>query len=605
MGIAAAVTGGIALWDRYGAETKRASEEVQAFTKRTSEALSTTQRLLLEVSDLLKEMGEDAKDMGEISLTTDPDAATRLMLLKNAAMETQERVVELQGRVEDLGTALAMTGTSPRIAEAIREQLAALEPRLALQEQILQKAQELLKQEIESQRAHLESEKLSKEEQKAYEELLELRAKMDSQYLDEYISFLREKQAAIEGQGMKEVLARTKLEAKIQGLIEGREAAEQRASKARETELKKELELRRRAAEEARKQADTLYAYQSATGRIALEDQITHLQTELALAEDGTLRKYQLEDELARKKQALWEQTHAAEIAMQAQAISVMMAGYDTLWQTITDRAMTGKQRLEAMWDAMRQQFVRIVAYQVRAFIFGEKVKQTESKKTTAVLIGEYIVQAAQAIWAAGASVVSAIASGFKWLVATLGPFGLAAGIALGAGIIAAFMGFKSAMGFESGGYTGEGGKEEPAGIVHKGEYVVPQWIVKKHPEMVQTIEAVRERGYQVGGMVREVIRPEKIIQAIETIREREFVTTLERMRTGTISTLTRTPSLRMPAMAPAGAGAGSAQGGGIVQHVSLTIHNPRVEDLPEIKQYVRDEILPELRRLEKKGVGV
>lgn len=617
MGIAAAVTGGIALWDQYGSETRKASEEVEAFTKRTTEALSVTQRLLLEVSDLLKEMGDDANDLGKVSLTTDPEGAARLVLLKNAAMETQERVVELQGRIEDLGTALAMTGTSPKIAEAIREQLAALEPQLTVQEQILRKAQELLKQEAENQRAHLESKKLSEEEQKAYEELLELRAKMDSQHLDEYLAYLREKQAAIEGQGMKEVLARTKLEAKIQGLIEGREATEQRASKAQEAAQKKESELRRLAAEEAKKQADALYTYQAATGRIALDDQISNIESELALAEDGTLRKYQLEDELARKKQALWEETHAAEIAMQEQATSIMTTGYDTFWSSITDLAMLDNKRQKAMlrdqirdiqkglseaedgtsrkyqlekelaakkkelweqthavevtfqkltlsiWLAMKQEFVRLVGVQLKAFLFGEKAKQTESKKTTAALIADYIAQAAKAIWAAGASIVSAIASGFKWLVSTLGPFGLAAGIALGAGIIAAFAGIKSAMGFESGGYTGEGGKEDPAGVVHKGEYVIPAWLMKRVPELVGSIE---------------------------------------RMRTGAISTLTRTPSLRMPAMAMAGGGSGSA-GGGISQTLNLAFYNTREEDMPGIKQYVRDEIAPELRRLDKRGV--
>lgn len=28
-------------------------------------------------------------------------------------------------------------------------------------------------------------------------------------------------------------------------------------------------------------------------------------------------------------------------------------------------------------------------------------------------------------------------------------------------------------LGFESGGYTGPGGKHEPAGVVHRGEYVM------------------------------------------------------------------------------------------------------------------------------------
>jgi tape measure domain-containing protein len=40
------------------------------------------------------------------------------------------------------------------------------------------------------------------------------------------------------------------------------------------------------------------------------------------------------------------------------------------------------------------------------------------------------------------------------------------------------FGGIFSALGFADGGYTGNGGKNEPAGIVHKGEYVVPKSVV-------------------------------------------------------------------------------------------------------------------------------
>lgn len=55
---------------------------------------------------------------------------------------------------------------------------------------------------------------------------------------------------------------------------------------------------------------------------------------------------------------------------------------------------------------------------------------------------------------------------------------------------------------YATGGYTGDGGKYEPAGIVHKGEYVIPQWMVKKYPETIATLERIRKRGYQSGGPV-------------------------------------------------------------------------------------------------------
>lgn len=40
--------------------------------------------------------------------------------------------------------------------------------------------------------------------------------------------------------------------------------------------------------------------------------------------------------------------------------------------------------------------------------------------------------------------------------------------------------GFFKLLGFAGGGYTGQGGKYDPAGIVHKGEYVVPKDMVDK-----------------------------------------------------------------------------------------------------------------------------
>ncbi|MDR0234624.1 MAG: hypothetical protein LBI31_07500, partial [Zoogloeaceae bacterium] len=56
--------------------------------------------------------------------------------------------------------------------------------------------------------------------------------------------------------------------------------------------------------------------------------------------------------------------------------------------------------------------------------------------------------------------------------------------------------------GFASGGYTGFGGKYEPAGIVHKGEYVVPARIVRV-PGMLALLEKLRLLpGYASGGYV-------------------------------------------------------------------------------------------------------
>ena len=54
---------------------------------------------------------------------------------------------------------------------------------------------------------------------------------------------------------------------------------------------------------------------------------------------------------------------------------------------------------------------------------------------------------------------------------------------------------------FDEGGYTGEGGRMEPAGIVHRGEYVIPKPVVDvTGPKFWQDMASLE--GYAVGGVV-------------------------------------------------------------------------------------------------------
>lgn len=56
--------------------------------------------------------------------------------------------------------------------------------------------------------------------------------------------------------------------------------------------------------------------------------------------------------------------------------------------------------------------------------------------------------------------------------------------------------------GKQEGGYTGDGAENQPAGIVHAGEYVIPAWMVKKYPYFVAILEQIRVRKYKQGGYV-------------------------------------------------------------------------------------------------------
>ena len=121
------------------------------------------------------------------------------------------------------------------------------------------------------------------------------------------------------------------------------------------------------------------------------------------------------------------------------------------------------------------------------------KKKKDEEAKAAKLRKAQAIVDA---IISTSLAVLSALKSGF--------PLGLImAGVyaALGAAQIATISKQKT---YAKGGYTGDGGKYEPAGIVHKGEYVVPQNVMR-NPQaqgMIETLEGMRLRGYADGGMV-------------------------------------------------------------------------------------------------------
>lgn len=66
---------------------------------------------------------------------------------------------------------------------------------------------------------------------------------------------------------------------------------------------------------------------------------------------------------------------------------------------------------------------------------------------------------------------------------------------------------------FSSGGYTGDGGKYEPAGIVHGGEFVLRKEVVSQ-PGMLDFLKTLNARGYADGGLVAPMAVPRQIAAA-------------------------------------------------------------------------------------------
>ncbi|ASN67947.1 putative tail tapemeasure protein [uncultured Caudovirales phage] len=72
---------------------------------------------------------------------------------------------------------------------------------------------------------------------------------------------------------------------------------------------------------------------------------------------------------------------------------------------------------------------------------------------------------------------------------------------ALGQGTMTGFSETITSSGFSGGGYTGDGGKFEPKGVVHGGEFVLRKEVVAQ-PGMRNYLEGLNVRGYASGGFV-------------------------------------------------------------------------------------------------------
>ena len=78
----------------------------------------------------------------------------------------------------------------------------------------------------------------------------------------------------------------------------------------------------------------------------------------------------------------------------------------------------------------------------------------------------------------------------------------------------------KSYQTMSTGGYTGGSNVTKPQGIVHEGEYVVPQWMVNQNQQIIKQLESIRtqNKNYAVGGYVSN-IQDQKTIQALNQLK--------------------------------------------------------------------------------------
>jgi hypothetical protein len=211
----------------------------------------------------------------------------------------------------------------------------------------------------------------------------------------------------------------------------------------------------------------------------------------------------------AAAKQLSTEQNLAAELAaIDADAFEKKRSEYDAETALINERLSSTRQMFTDLASASEE---------------GTDAQRAFFKAGKVLALAEIVINTQRRLAAArAAGEVAGI------IAAAAGPVALAAWrtsqviksfLILGEGAASAAV--IASQGFAEGGYTGHGGKYEPAGVVHRGEYVLPQEVVRSIG--VGNLDALRSmytgaapgRGsYATGGMVQATLDSGSILAA-------------------------------------------------------------------------------------------
>lgn len=235
------------------------------------------------------------------------------------------------------------------------------------------------------------------------------------------------------------------------------------------------------------------------------------MQERLQIEQETNNRILQLQTELANAQGEKQRQDLQAQIDLEREYLGKRIAAQREGWAQL-DQA-------QSSWSAGArgafQDYVdsaRDVAGQSRSFFtnafssmedavanFAISGKLSFSDFTKSILADMARIATRQAATGIFASIAgSAIGSWFGG-----GANGLASGSAgeVSSRLGASAAGYSPKFGFATGGYTGDGGKFEPKGVVHGGEFVVRKEVVSQ-PGMRDHLDRLNKKGYASGGMV-------------------------------------------------------------------------------------------------------
>lgn len=261
-----------------------------------------------------------------------------------------------------------------------------------------------------------------------------------------------------------------------------------------------------------RKLATERMEYAARTDAVGMgQKDAARMQERLQLEQETNNRILQLQTELANAQGEKQRQDLQAQIDLEREYLGKRIAaqreGWDQLDQAQSSWSAGARGAFQDYLDSARD-----VAGQSRSFFtnafssmedavanFAISGKLSFSDFTKSILADMARIATRQAATGIFASIAgSAIGSWFGG-----GANGLASGSAgeVSSRLGASAAGYSPKFGFATGGYTGDGGKFEPKGVVHGGEFVVRKEVVSQ-PGMRDHLDRLNKKGYASGGMV-------------------------------------------------------------------------------------------------------
>lgn len=213
---------------------------------------------------------------------------------------------------------------------------------------------------------------------------------------------------------------------------------------------------------------------------------------------------------------------------------TVMMALSSELTRKITEDERRMFADIDAEMSEHLDNYIQNLDEEIKATIKAgiEKTEVREAEKEAALLAsfetGMAAVENAKTVEEAGKAILNVIRDKIKAYLAEAvaaqvskilssvpPPLSVILAAAAAAAVTMAFN--KLVPKFDTGGFTGPGGKYQPAGIVHAGEYVIPQEGVE-NPALRPVIDWI-EFGRRNGGLRRLNLDP-----IVQVIQQRQFV---------------------------------------------------------------------------------